>query len=108
VPPVGPDWLAADDALVRIRHESGCPVLRLELWDGQPPSSGPAQVREPFRLQLPSGRLEVLQLRAGVAGRNEIMGGMLPLVRVPPGDYEVIVTKRPSGNYLFCLWPATS
>lgn len=106
VPPMGPDWLAADSALVQIRHESGRPVLRLELWDGPPPSHGPAQVREPFRLQLPSGRLDVLQLRAGAAGMKEITGGRLPLVRIPPGDYEVRLTKHPSGNFLFQLWPS--
>jgi len=105
VRPVGPDWLAVDNTLVQIRHGSGRPVLRLELWDGQPPSHGPAQVREPIRLTLSSGRLEVLQLRSGTAGPKEIQGGLLPLVKIPPGDYQVTVTTHEPGNYLFRFWP---
>jgi hypothetical protein len=80
-------------------------VLRLELWDGPPPSHGPAQVREPIRLRLPSGRLDVLQLRAGTAGIEEMRGGMLPLTRIPPGDYWISVSTHNSGDYLFRFWP---
>ncbi|MBP2320346.1 hypothetical protein JOF56_000731 [Kibdelosporangium banguiense] len=104
VPPVGADWLAADSALVQIRHGSGRPVLRLELWDGPPPGLGPAQLRKPIRLQLPSGRMQVLQLRAGVAGVKEIRGGMLPLTEIPPGDYRVDLSTHEPGNYLFRCW----
>jgi hypothetical protein len=105
--PVHHDWLAVGDAFVQVRHGEGTPVVRLELWDGPPPRHGSAQVREPFRLSLPSGRLDVWQLRDGPVGIREIRGGSRPLGTIPPGDYEVSLTKHDQ-NYLVCCWPVSS
>lgn len=55
-------------------------------------------MREPFRLRLPSGRLDVLQLHADTAGWREIMDG----------KSHWCGTKHEPGNYLVRLWPVTS
>jgi hypothetical protein len=35
LPPIGPDWLSAEESLVQISHGGGRPVFRLERWDGR-------------------------------------------------------------------------
>jgi hypothetical protein len=86
----------------------------VELWDGAPPAATRLadQVREPIRLRLPTGRLRVLHLPPGEAGREEIHNGVVPATKVPPGDYYAILSKQsdedadPPARHLVQLWPA--
>ncbi|UJW31111.1 hypothetical protein L3Q67_38960 [Saccharothrix sp. AJ9571] len=104
VPPSG-GRLAVDEALIQVRYDQDPPLVLLELWDGPPLELGEARVHEPFRLRLPSGHLDITQLRPGT---SEVQGGAVPLARVPRGDYDVSLTVHTPNKYLFRLWPVST
>jgi hypothetical protein len=99
---------------MQIACRDGRPVVRVERWDGPPPAScgQVAQVSNPLRLRLPSGRLGLLHLPPGEAGIKEIRNAADSLVGFPPGDYHVCLSKRwrdghdHPERYLVQFWPA--
>ena len=116
VPPAGPNWFTVDDsrALIQFPSPVGRPRIRMELWTGSPPPTTRLtdQVHEPIRLRLPTGRMRVLHLPTGEAGLHEIHNGMVPGIRIPPGEYHASLSKQsadgadPPARYLLQLWPA--
>nr|CTQ95838.1 hypothetical protein [Kibdelosporangium sp. MJ126-NF4] len=105
VPPPGGGLLTVDESLVQVRFNHKPPLVLLELWDGPPLSIDSAQVHEPFRLRLPSGTLDITELRPGA---SVVRDGMVPLADIPSGDYHVSLTVHEPNKYLFRLWPVSA
>jgi hypothetical protein len=85
-PVPGGGWLGvgSSSVLIRAAEDLVCPALRLEHWDGEPPTGPPDhEAQETIRLLLPTGRLAL----------DEITGGGVPDVfALPPGVYAVRIT----------------
>lgn len=85
-PTPGPGWLGVGrtSVLIRVGEDLVCPVLRLEHWDGEPPSGPPGhEAQETIRLLMPTGRLGLDQVTAG---------GVPDVLTLPPGVYAVRIT----------------
>ncbi|WP_141721761.1 hypothetical protein [Micromonospora citrea] len=82
----GRGWLGVGSSAVLIgaAEDLVCPALRLEYWDGEPPTGPPDhEAQETTSLLLPTGRLAL----------DEITGGAVPDVFVlPPGVYALRIT----------------
>jgi hypothetical protein len=86
-PPVpGAGWLGVGHAsvLIGVAEDMVRPSLRLEHWDGEPPSTPPGHdVQQTLSLQLPTGMI----------GLDQITRGGMPVnLGLVPGQYAVRIT----------------